>query len=141
MTKTKELSRAVASQLLRGELTLLRPAVRRDPNRVAALLTEDFFEIGASGRVWTRDEILDSLVSEAYSAPVIEDFACQQLVKDVVLVTYRAMRSDEETGQRSVTLRSSIWMKKPGKWQMRFHQGTRVPSLREAKTQNWRDGL
>lgn len=126
MSKTREVSRTVAAQLLRGELELLTPSVRRDPDRVGALLTEDFVEFGSSGRVWTRDAILDHLAKEVFSPPVIEDFACQPIAKDVVLVTYRAIRGDEETGQRSTTLRSSIWLKKAGQWRMRFHQGTRA---------------
>jgi glyoxylase I family protein len=126
MTRAKEVSRTVSSQLLHGELELLRPAVRRDPARVSELLTADFFEIGASGRVWTRSEILDLLAKEVFSPPVIEDFACKHVAKDVVLVTYRAVRNDVETGQGSTTLRSSIWLKKAGKWRIRFHQGTKV---------------
>ena len=68
------------------------PAVRRDRERVAALLAEDFVEFGSSGRVWTRESILELLATETYTPPAVEDFACRMLGEDVALVTYRAVR-------------------------------------------------
>jgi hypothetical protein len=115
----------IAAHLRACEETLLNPGVRRDRARVAAMLAEDFFEFGASGRHWTRDEILDLLETEEYSPPSIEDFQCRQIAKDVALVSYRAVRIDSVTGNLSATLRSSIWTHELTGWRMRFHQGTR----------------
>jgi hypothetical protein len=115
-----------ATELERLELLLMDPAVRRDRERVAGLLAEDFQEFGSSGRVWTLATTLEQLRSETYSPPVIECFACRVLVEDVALVTYRAVRSNGATGERKVTLRSSIWVRMSGNWKMRFHQGTRA---------------
>jgi hypothetical protein len=126
MSPTRPVAKAVAAQLLRGEMLLLDPGVRRDRVRVAALLTEDFLEFGASGRVWSRDQILNLLASETYVPPIVEDFVCHRVADGVVLVTYRAVRSHTDTGQREVTLRSSLWTLRAGKWRVRFHQGTRA---------------
>jgi len=98
--------------------------VRRDRARVAALLTEDFEEIGASGRVWTREQILDLLVTETYQAPMIEGFDWRKIAHGVVLVTYRTVRSDPQMGERTTALRSSLWTEQAGVWRLRFHQGT-----------------
>ncbi len=124
MSVTPSTAGVVAAQLLHREQLLRDPVVRKDRAAVAALLAEDFVEIGASGRFWTRDEILDLLATEEYHTPVIEGFACQQIAEDVVLVNYRAVRTHEATGKRSVTLRTSLWSKENGVWRMRFHQGT-----------------
>ena len=115
---------ATTVELERLELLLMDPAVRRDRERVAQLLAEDFLEFGSSGRVWTRAMTLELLSTERYAAPVVECFACRMLGREVALVTYRAVRSNEATGERTVTLRSSIWTRISGDWKMQFHQGT-----------------
>lgn|SRR5579871_968963 len=119
----------IAAQLLASEQTLLDPVVRRDRTRVARLLAEDFVEIGASGRLWSREEILALLETEDYTPPALEDFACRLIAPHVALVTYRTVRAEMQTGTRSITLRSSIWIcaAATGEWRVRFHQGTRVP--------------
>jgi hypothetical protein len=126
MSPSRAVAKSVAAELLRAEMLLLDPAVRRDRARVSALLANDFFEFGASGRIWTRDQILDLLATEEYSPPVVEDFACHRIADDVVLVTYRTVRINKETGQREAALRSSLWIRRSGTWKIRFHQGTRT---------------
>lgn len=113
---------------LRGsEEALLDPAVRRDRTRVGELLADDFVEFGSSGRMWTRNEILDLLAGETHEPIHMADFECALLAEDVALITYRASRTDALRGIRISSLRSSIWTKKPGGWRLRFHQGTRTP--------------
>jgi hypothetical protein len=116
---------ATARELERLELLLMDPAVRRDRDRVATLLAEDFLEFGSSGRVWTREMLLEQLQTETFSPPAVECFACKMLGEDVALVTYSTVRWNEATGERTITLRSSIWTRALGDWKMRFHQGTR----------------
>jgi hypothetical protein len=113
-------------ELERLELLLMDPAVRRDREQVAALLAEDFIEFGSSGRVWTREATLELLATETYTPPQIMDFACRLLDENVMLVTYRAVRTNATTGEQVVTLRSSIWTRTSGNWQIKFHQGTRA---------------
>jgi hypothetical protein len=120
-----EVDEATRDELERLELLLMNPEVRRDRTRVRALLTDDFVEFGSSGRIWTRDAMLEELASETYTAPQAEDFAFRLLGGDVVLVTYRTCREDA-AGEKTVTLRSSIWTRESGSWKVCFHQGTRV---------------
>jgi len=114
----------IAALLLNLEQALLDPSVRRDSNRVLALLAEGFVEFGASGRAWTRGQIVDLLATEAYEPPSIEDFSCRVIAPGAALATYRAVRGNPAAGSATATLRSSIWIHEDGRWQMVFHQGT-----------------
>jgi hypothetical protein len=49
------------------ETELFVPRARKS-NRVAQLLAEGFVEYGSSGRVYSRDEVISSLVSESCCA-------------------------------------------------------------------------
>lgn len=119
----------ITAQLFALEEALLDPAVRRDRARVSELVADDFIEFGSSGRVWTRDAILDLLEAEKnFIPPGVEEMACRSLGEGVMLVTYRTVRFNMDTGVRSTTLRSSVWTNESRKWQIRFHQGTRADS-------------
>ncbi|MGA8090692.1 MAG: nuclear transport factor 2 family protein [Terracidiphilus sp.] len=121
-----EVNQATRAELERLELLLMDPAVRRDRERVGALLTSDFVEFGSSGRVWTRDAMLEQLATETTCTPAhVDNFAFRLLGSDVVLVTYRTLRMDA-SGEQSVTLRSSIWIRESKGWRICFHQGTRA---------------
>jgi hypothetical protein len=117
---------AICAHLRACEEALLDPAVRRDRARVAALLAEGFLEFGSSGRVWSRERILDLLASEDYQPPAMEDFRCEWIAEGVALVTYQTVRLDPETGHSAAVLRSSIWIHESGVWRVRFHQGTKA---------------
>jgi hypothetical protein len=118
---------ADAAEILRLESLLLKPEVRRDRRQVEDLLAEDFVEFGASGRIWSRDAILTELEIESYAPPVLEDFECRMLSPDVVLVTYRTVRTNIQNAERDeVVLRSSIWRHAERGWRLSFHQGTRA---------------
>jgi hypothetical protein len=104
------------------ELALLRPDVRRDRRRVEDLLDEDFREIGASGRLWTRQETVESLAGEQDDEPVaVEDMVAVPLADGVVLLTYVSDRA----GRRA--RRSAIWRRVDGRWRVLHHQGTLMP--------------
>jgi hypothetical protein len=127
MTASRKVSNAVAAELLRAEMQLLDPAFRRNRDKVGAWLAADFVEFGKSGRVWTRDSILDQLAHETCTPALVEDFACRLISEKVVLVTYRTVRPHSKTGARETALRSSLWSLQSGKWKMRFHQATLIP--------------
>nr|WP_242876402.1 DUF4440 domain-containing protein [Desulfosporosinus hippei] len=57
---------------------------------------------------------------------IIEDFQVKVLATDVVLATYRAVKTNESREEMRNSLRSSIWKFIDGRWQMVFHQGTRT---------------
>ena len=111
------------------EERLLDPAVRQDRAQVDALLDDEFREFGKSGRAFDKAEILDLLQQEAelrYTL-ALEDFAAATLAEGVVLVTYRSVWTDLESGEVVRARRSSIWILRADGWKMRFHQGTPIP--------------
>jgi hypothetical protein len=89
-----------------------------------------FWEVGASGRCYSRRYIIDTLV-ERYANPH-EDvweaggFHCRELAPNVYLLTYRLVQD----GVR-VTRRSTIWRKDQDQWKIVYHQGTIVGSEAE----------
>ena len=112
-------------QLVELELALLHPDVRRDRQWVDGLLDQDFREIGASGRVWTRQETVETLAGEQKDEPVaVADMEALQLADDVVLLTYVTDRA----GRRA--RRSAIWRRREGRWRLLHHQGTLAPADR-----------
>jgi hypothetical protein len=123
MKMDAKLDAPTQAQLKRLELLLMDPEVRRDRERVGALLAPGFVEFGSSGRVWTREPTLELLATATYTSPQVEDFAFRLLGPDAVLVTYRTVRTDAQ-GERTLTLRSSIWVRESESWRICFHQGT-----------------
>ncbi|MGG5173802.1 RNase H family protein [Pseudarthrobacter sp. J1763] len=104
------------------ERELLDPAVRADIGRTGLLLHKDFEEIGASGRLWSRDAMITSLEAEAPGQMSFELLSAELLNPTTVLVTYRTQSRDQ--GRAVAALRSSIWLQVAGQWRLRFHQGT-----------------
>ncbi|MEO6509822.1 MAG: ribonuclease HI family protein [Nocardioides sp.] len=102
------------------ERALLTDDVRTDRAAVAALLHADWQEVGRSGRLWTRDDILAEI---GPIAPVeLEVVSTDRLGPDTILLLWRAGADGRST------LRSSLWVRNGnghgGQWQQRFHQGT-----------------
>jgi hypothetical protein len=115
-------------QLRQLEERLLDPDVRRNPVLVAPLLSDDFLEFGASGRVFDKASILEDLKNESpRPASRLTDFAIRELSPTIVLTTYRATRFNAEGEAISHSRRSSIWTHVNGQWQITFHQGTPIP--------------
>ncbi|WP_299037716.1 nuclear transport factor 2 family protein [uncultured Pseudokineococcus sp.] len=104
------------------ERELLEPVVRGCRQRLEALLDEDFTEVGASGRSWTRASVVEALLAERAAGPApLDDVRAVALGEEVVLVTYL---SDRPT--RPVR-RSSVWHRRDRAWRLRHHQGTPLP--------------
>ena len=112
-------------QLIRRlEERLLQADVRTSARDVAELLADDFIEIGGSGRIFDKQTIIDELQHEPPTEILLTDYQAKILAADVVLVTYRAVRSASAPAQTAQSLRSSIWKQLNGRWQLVFHQGT-----------------
>ena len=99
------------------ERSLLTDAVRADPSAVAALLHPDWYEIGRSGRLWTRPELLAAIgvLAEPVTVDVVQ---VDRLGEDAILLSWRSQGADGST------LRTSLWVRSGGDWVQRFHQGT-----------------
>jgi hypothetical protein len=109
-----------AAHFFELETSLHKKQVRNSTESTSALLADGFIEFGSSGRVWNKASIIESMRRETVDQQVIVvDFAAHELAPDVVLVTYISRKG------AASTLRSSIWKRCEGRWQMIFHQGTR----------------
>lgn len=107
-------------KLFELETSLHKKEIRNSPAAVAALLADDFREFGSSGRVYDKSAIIELLRTEAIASDpkmTVENFVVRELSPNAALVTYLASKS---------TLRSSIWRLSDSRWEMIFHQGTKI---------------
>ncbi|TDL34217.1 DUF4440 domain-containing protein [Jeotgalibacillus sp. S-D1] len=95
--------------------------VRKSRKELDKILADDFFEIGSSGYFCDKKDCLEDGVE--LTEMTIHHYEIHPLAVDVVLATYVI---NNKTKNRH-TLRSSIWKKIDGRWQLYFHQGTITP--------------
>ena len=111
---------------------ILDPTVRRSRETVSGILADEFREIGASGRLYDKAAIVDSLASAHLNGPtdrqIIHDFSARLIAPQVALALYRIVRHSASDGRETHSLRSSTWKVIDGRWQMIFHQGTPCPA-------------
>ena len=113
---------SVLAEIEALEMRLLDPAVRVDPAALEALLHPEFVEFGTSGRMWSREAIISSLLEDPGNVGVTVDDLHGAFVADgCVLLTYSTVK------QGRIALRSSLWCHDGLRWRIRFHQGTPVP--------------
>jgi hypothetical protein len=115
----RELLRRLEEQLLQAEL-------RRSIQDVADLLADEFVEFGSSGRVFNKQQTIESLQHEEPAQRLITEFRSLPLAPGVILTMYRAVRLNPLDAKPTASLRSSIWKLQDGRWKMVFHQGTRA---------------
>ena len=106
------------------ERELLDPECRVDPARVAALLADDFVEIGKSGRVCSRDDIVAALAAEpGMDGITIGPMSGQRITAGFVVVRY----TTHHHGGPATVHRTGWWRKTTNGWRCWFHQATVVP--------------
>lgn len=112
-----ELAGAIAA-----ERRLLEPAVHADPAAVSELLDEDFTEIGQTGIVWTRAQVIDALAAEPGDRSAVESsgWTVREVGPHLAQVFY-------ETSHGGIQVRrTTLWRWRDGCWRAVAHQGTRV---------------
>lgn len=115
---------ALAAELEMLERALHAPAVRADRERLAALLDEDFSEIGSSGCCYGREAALAEIPLERAQVQIeSEQYAVSLLTQDLAQVRYRS-RYHLDGQPQGWVLRSSLWRRHGDGWRMVFHQGT-----------------
>lgn len=110
------------------ERELQSRATRGDAARLRELLSPDFVEIGASGRRWDLESILELLRAEAAHpathAIVMTPLEGRVLAPGVVQVFW----DSDQAGRRA--RRTSLWQRGPRGWQLTYHQATPLPHER-----------
>ncbi|HEX7915589.1 DUF4440 domain-containing protein [Rudaea sp.] len=111
-------------ELHRREPVFHRPEFGTTRADFERMTDEAFWEIGASGRRYSREYVLD-ILEERGRNPIedeweVRDFDCAEIAADNYLVTY-TLRQEER-----LTRRASIWRRTAAGWKIVFHQGTVV---------------
>jgi len=120
---TRPEDRTALEQLRRLEPIFHRPEYST-PAALEQLVAPDFWEIGASGRRYSRQYVLRTLAARA-GHPIADewqtsDFHCRGLGANVYLLTYTLLQGERRTH------RATLWQRDPAGWKILFHQGTVV---------------
>ena len=118
----------VLADLSRREPIFHRPEFGTSQADFDRMMAEDFWEVGASGRVYGREFALEEL-QRRFSTPhediwETSDFRCRRLAAGVYLLTYTLVQD-----RKRRTRRSTIWQRTLEGWEIVYHQGTLVQSL------------
>jgi hypothetical protein len=107
------------------EVELHHPGVRCSRERLEELLHAEFHEVGRSGRRYSRDMVINYLASQAADAAIESfTFEMQLLADGCMLLTYQSAHRAADGTLKNHTLRSSVWVRNAGRWQIVYHQGT-----------------
>jgi hypothetical protein len=113
-----------------AELSSLEPIFHWPPVQMSraaleGMTADDFWEIGASGRRYSRQFVLDVLEQRRSAAqPDVwetRDFHCRKLAEDLYLLTYTLLQDNTR-----LTRRATIWQGTSDGWKIVYHQGTIV---------------
>lgn len=121
LTTSRELH-VVTQELMQREPLFHRPEFGTTRAAFEKMAAPEFWEVGASGRRYSRQFVLDTL-EKRYATVLsdtweIRDFHCALIAAENFLVTYTLAQ-----GSR-ITRRSTIWRRTADDWQIVFHQGT-----------------
>jgi len=88
------------------------------------MMDSEFWEVGASGRRYSREFVLDTLENRTpdpdESKWLTRDFQCREIAADNYLITYTLAQ-----GAR-ITRRATLWRRAAAGWKILYHQGTIV---------------
>ena len=119
-------SAAVLAELKAREPIFHHPELGTTRQDFERMMAEDFWEVGASGRTYSRQYVLNTLENRPAQpeegARVMSDFQCREISAITYLVTYTLAQ-----GIR-ITRRSTLWRRGEEGWQALYHQGTLVES-------------
>jgi hypothetical protein len=116
----------ILTQLIRREPIFHRPEFGTTRADFEKMTTQDFWEVGASGRQYSRNYALNMLKERSQqdqSGDIWEtsDFYCKRLATDVYLLTYTLLQHEARK-----TRRCTIWQQTTEGWEIVYHQGTIV---------------
>ncbi|MBA2708996.1 MAG: DUF4440 domain-containing protein [Tatlockia sp.] len=117
----------VLESLIKREPIFHREEFGRSRDDFEKMMEVDFWEVGASGNIYTKEYVLETL-EERYSKPYNEnwhtkDFKCKALTENIYLLTYTLIQDNTR-----ITIRSTVWKYENELWKIVYHQGTFVES-------------
>jgi glyoxylase I family protein len=108
------------------EVELLSKDTRKDAERLNELLSDEFIEIGKSGKIYTKQAVIETLNNEGDFEAEIVSWKVTFLTDTIALAVYTVNLYRGENNMMQSSLRSSIWRSLGGRWQIIFHQGTLI---------------
>lgn len=102
------------------ETELATSATRKNVSRIDQIISDDFTEIGKSGRFFDKEGIMAMLKEEEAYQIAMSHFEFKCLSDDVVLVKYRTSAAGISA------VRTSIWKRYDSVWKINHHQGTAI---------------
>jgi hypothetical protein len=118
------------AELLRREPLFHRREIIGGRADFKAETAEDYWEVGASGRRYSREYVW-AVLEQRYASPVPDEYeSCQwgisdALLREVAPGTYLLTYTLDQAGR--LTRRLTVWQGRPGAgWKALFHQGTIV---------------
>jgi hypothetical protein len=117
-------SKEPGSLIKQLEEELLWRAARKDAERLNELIADEFIEIGKSGKIYTKQALIDALKNEKFTKSDITDYKISFISDTIALIVYTSKIYDKAKSKVQSTIRSSIWKSFNGEWKMIFHQGT-----------------
>ena len=126
---------AIEHELVQREPIFHRHEYGTTREALESMTEESFWEVGASGRRYSRSYVIDTLL-ERYSRShqdewQTKDFYCQEIARDSYLLTYTLHQ-----GVR-VTRRATLWRHTPTGWKIVYHQGTAVEEERKTRSHSF----
>jgi hypothetical protein len=100
------------------EERLLHPDRERDRTALIPLFSKEYKEFCISGRIFNRQQVIDSLLKSEPRPATITNYYVEPLAENAALATYSAKTA------LVVSHRSSLWIFRDKQWQLLFHQGT-----------------
>jgi hypothetical protein len=115
---------AVLEELKQREPIFHRPELGTSRRDFENMMDASFWEVGASGRRYSREFILDTLENRLSQRVVdiweTQGFHCLEIAPENYLVTYTLLQG------RRVTRRATLWRRSTTGWKILYHQGTLV---------------
>jgi hypothetical protein len=124
LTTAPEL-KEILTELSRLEPIFHWPPAEMTRANLERMTVEDFWEVGASGRRYSRDFVF-GVLEQRRSAPQsnqweISELYCRKLAGEVYLLTYTLLQDNTR-----LTRRATIWERTQEGWKIIYHQGTVV---------------
>ncbi len=117
----------VLEELIQREPIFHRPELGTTRQDFENMTVPDFWEVGASGRRYSRKYVLDT-VERRYEDPAEDvwearEFQCREIAPDNYLLTYTLFQGKQK---ERITRRSTIWRRSGQNRKIVYHQGTIV---------------
>ena len=108
-----------------------REPIFHHPNRygknredIELMMVDDYWEVGASGRIYKKEEIIETLLDRYHDPNFIDDWAtdnfnCRKIAESNYLLTYDLIQDKVRK-----TRRATLWRWTGNNWVIVYHQGT-----------------